>query len=574
MSAVPGNNSIHAEYRGRKVLIVDRHPVVRSMLRDLVATLGVTSIFMAGSSHDVKRHVGSTTFDMIFCDYLLEPHKDGQQLLEELRHTRAIPLSTIFMIVTGERAYQSVVSVAELAPDDYLLKPFTPEHLAQRLHKALEKKHAFRIAHDLIEAGKPGEAIVECEVIARGHSRYLFDALRLKAELLVGLGEQDAAGELYRQILEHKVVPWARMGLAWIQYRQGQLEAAESAVTAVIEETPEYMAAYSFLAEVQEEKGDFEGALGTLDRASVHSPNNVARLRKLGELAVGARELERARNAFDRVLERAGDSDILRPEDFANAVRVAVEQGAIQDTEKYIQNLRRRFRGRKDGAFVADTLDSLCLAKRGQHAAARASLMKALDGCEALGEAVSPQLMMDLAQSCLLHDLPESALGMIEKLDACGAVLRPDLSDALDRHRRMAEFEPAAPDAGSAEAEPPAGAVAAAAQGKQGAAGKPARAASPAAADHFELAGLPAPIVPLAAASNAAEGNFDAAAETAAAMLDLIRQGRAGSPNDHACMRTVLRRMFVARSRHPITVRYHKEYAELAALPARPAAVA
>ena len=494
----------------------------------------------------------------------LEAHKDGQQLLEELRHTHAIPLSTIFMIVTGERAYQSVVSVAELAPDDYLIKPFTPDHLAQRLLKALEKKHAFHIAHELVEAGKPREAIAECDVITRGHSRYLLDALRLKAELLVALDEKEQAEELYRRILEHKAVPWARMGLAWVLYQQGELEAAEAAAKAVIDEKPEFMSAYTFLAEVQEAKGEVDAALGTLDRASAHSPNNVARLRKLGELAVGARELDRARRAFDKVLERAGDSDILKPDDFANVVRVAVDQGAINDTEKYIQTLRRRFRGRQDGAFVADLLDSVCLAKRGQHAAARASLLKALDGAEALGDAVSPQLAMDLAQSCLMHDMPDSALGMLERLEASGVTLRPELAETLEHHRRKAECDPGmlpAEEAGAAPAVAGSAADGAHADGRSFSVEVPESALPQ--ADHFDLAALPAEVRPLVAASNDAERNFEAAGKAAAAMLELFKRGVAGSPNDHACMRVVLKRMFLAYSRHPTTVLYHKEYAAL-----------
>lgn len=572
MAALPGQSLSQAAFRGRKVLIADRHPAVRSSLRDLVSTLGVTSIHMAESSHAVKRHVGGQRFDVILCDYLLEPHKDGQQLLEELRHTHAIPLSTIFMIVTGERAYQSVVSVAELAPDDYLIKPFTPEHLAQRLHKALEKKHVFHIAHELCEAGKPREAIDECDRIAEFHGRFVLDAFRLKAELLVALGEQDAAEALYRRILEFKAVPWARMGLAWVLYQQGELDAAEEAAKAVIEEKPEFMSAYTFLAEVQEAKGEVDAALDTLDRASVHSPNNVARLRKLGELAVGARELDRARRAFDKVLERAGDSDILKPDDFANAVRVAVEQGAINDTEKYIQTLRRRFRGRQDGAFTADLLDSVCLAKRGQHAAARACLLKALDGCAALGDAVSPQLMMDLAQSCLLHEMSDSALAMLEKLDGAGITLRPGLVEVLDRHRRKAEFEPqdavqpqAAPVAADVAASRPVGATHTEAAARAG------KAEGGEARDHFEVAALPASVRTLATASNAAERNFEAAGKTVATLLDLMKQGAAGSANDHACMRTMLRRMFLAHSRHPTTVLYHKEYAALQAKAATPA---
>ena len=44
------------------------------------------------------------------------------------------------MVITGERSYHNVVSVAELAPDDYLIKPFTADQLQARLLKAVVKK--------------------------------------------------------------------------------------------------------------------------------------------------------------------------------------------------------------------------------------------------------------------------------------------------------------------------------------------------------------------------------------------------------------------------------------------------
>ncbi|MBK8335253.1 MAG: response regulator [Sterolibacteriaceae bacterium] len=555
-------------FRGKRVLLVDRHPAVRASMRDLVSTLGVTSIHMAESSQSAKRHVGNQHFDVILCDYLLEDNKDGQQLLEDLRHTRAIALSTIFMIVTGERTYQSVVSVAELAPDDYLIKPFTPEHLAQRLHKALEKKHVFRIAHELVDASKPEQAIGECDQIARGHTRHALDAMRLKAQLLIALERREEAEELYRAILERKAVPWARMGLAWVLFAKGELDAAGAAAAEVIAATPTYLSAYTFLAEVQEAQGDAESAMQALDRATAHSPNNVARLRKLGSLAVGARDLERARRAFDKVLERAGDSDIVSPDDYANAVRVAIQQGSVQDTEKYVQQLRRRFRGKPEGDFAADVLDSLCLARRGQHAAARASLMKALDGAHALGEAVSPALLMDLAQSCALHDMPGSAISLLERLEAGGVALRADMRDLLAQHRGTADAPagqsaraPVAPVQVVPEAAPDADADGIDRAGEPG--GEPV--AAPVDPDHFDLDAVPATVRDAVGQSNAAPDDFDAASAAAAALLDLLKQGEAGTGNDLACMRVLLRRMFLTRSRHPATVSLHKEFAALQA---------
>jgi DNA-binding response OmpR family regulator len=91
----------------------------------------------------VLRQVGRTPFDIILSDYLLEDGRDGQQLLEELRQQHLVPLSTVFMMITSERAYHNVVSVAELAPDDYLIKPFTADDLHGRLVRALYRKQFF-----------------------------------------------------------------------------------------------------------------------------------------------------------------------------------------------------------------------------------------------------------------------------------------------------------------------------------------------------------------------------------------------------------------------------------------------
>ena len=297
----------------------------------------------------------------------------------------------------------------------------------------------------------------------------------------------------------------------------------------------------------------------TLDKASAHSPNNVKRLRKLGELAVGARDLDRARRAFDKVLERAADSDILQPDDFANVVRVAIDQGAIGDTDKYVQQLRRRFRGRQDGVFVAELLDSLCLAKRGQHAAARASLLKALDACEELGDAVSPQLMMDLAQSCVEHDMQESALGMLEKLEAAGVVLRKNLGESARTASSLRRVRTC-----TACSEPPARPRSRAFHHRRAVAAACDRGAAagccPGSIRHL---GAAKEIRPAVIESNAAENDFDLASKATAALLELFAQGKAGSDNDMACMRTLLRRMFLARSRHPQTVQFHKEFAEI-----------
>ena len=110
-----------------RVLLVDRHAGARNSLRIILSTLGVKSIHGAGTSAEVIRQVKSNHFDIVLTDYHLDDGRDGQQLLEELRQKHLISLATVFIVITAERGYHNVVSVAELAPDDYLIKPFTAE---------------------------------------------------------------------------------------------------------------------------------------------------------------------------------------------------------------------------------------------------------------------------------------------------------------------------------------------------------------------------------------------------------------------------------------------------------------
>ena len=66
------------------------------------------------------------------------------------RFNEIIPLDTLFVMISGETNYERVVSTCELAPNDYILKPLTPDTLQLRLARALEKREIFRPAYRLI----------------------------------------------------------------------------------------------------------------------------------------------------------------------------------------------------------------------------------------------------------------------------------------------------------------------------------------------------------------------------------------------------------------------------------------
>ena len=211
----------------KRVLIVDRHSPARDALRIMLGSLGVTAVHGAGNSAEVIRQVKANRFDLILSDFVLDDGRDGQQLLEELRHAQLIPLATVYMIITSERGYTNVVSLAELAPDDYLIKPFTSEQLQARLIRAIYKKHVLRKIYEHIENGALNEAVLACDRVIQQQPNYMYDALRFKGELLHTQGKTREAEEVFRLVLQGRVVPWAKMGLATALRNRGALAEAE-----------------------------------------------------------------------------------------------------------------------------------------------------------------------------------------------------------------------------------------------------------------------------------------------------------------------------------------------------------
>lgn len=389
-----------------RVLIIDRHASARNSLRIILATLGINAIHNAGSSAEVLRQVKAYDFDIIFADYILDDGRDGQQLLEELRQKHLISLSTVYMVISAERAYQNVISVAELAPDDYVIKPFTAEQLQARLVKAIYKKRFFERVFHHLDNGAFVDALAACEALLGRDEQLLYDVLRFKGEILNALGRHEEAKAVYQQVLDHAVVPWARMGLAIALRGLDDLAEAENLGVALIDDFPTYLAAYDFVASVREEMGKLEEAQGTLQKAAAISPNNSVRQRMVGDVAMRNNDLDAAERAYGKVLERHRGSSLRIVDDYTNLTRVMLDRGNTEGARKITQELRRDWRGNPQGELAALVMDSLCANQGGEPAKARQALEKALAMHEAMQDGsakseLSQKIAVDLAHACL-----------------------------------------------------------------------------------------------------------------------------------------------------------------------------
>ncbi len=416
-------HSLSKELALKRVLLVDRHASARNSLRMMLSSLDITTVHNAGSTIEVLRQVKANRFDIILSDFILDDGRDGQQLLEELRQQHLISLSTIFIIITSERSYQNVVSVAELGPDDYLIKPFTAEQLQGRLARAVYKKKFFGQVFGHLDNGSFVQALAACEGLIARDGGFLYDTLRLKGEILNALGRYDEAQAVYQQVLENRMVPWARMGLAIALRGQEQLPEAEALGESIVEDFPEYLAAYDFVAGVREEMGKLTEAQEMLQLAASISPKNSTRQRMVGDVAVRNDDLEAAEKAYGKVLDRHRGSSLMNVDDYTNLSRVMIDRGHTEGAKKITQELRRDWRGNKQGEFAALVMESLCAEKEGEPGKAKQALEKALvlqDTLHAEGKksGVSQKLTVDLARACLATGDEATAQDILRKVAA------------------------------------------------------------------------------------------------------------------------------------------------------------
>lgn len=409
----------------KRVLIIDRHTQARDALRQMLGALGVTAVHGAGNSAEVLRQVKANRFDLVLSDFVLDDGRDGQQLLEELRHAHLIQLSTVYLIITSERSKTNVVALAELAPDDYLIKPFTAEQLQARLIKAIYKKHVLRRIYEYLERGALEEAIDACDRVIQQQPVYMYDALRFKGEILHQLGRTREAEAVFRRVLEGRVLPWAKMGLAIALRDRGALDEAQGLAEQVIDEAPDYLGAYDFLASVHEAREDYAQAQAALQRAADVSPHNTLRQRQVGDTAAQNKDFLTAKKAYGRVIERSRGSSLRSVDDYANLSRVLVERGDVTAARRIAGEMKREWRGDKQGELAALVAESLCLDAEGTPERARELVERALvlqsevrAEAAAKGRHVSQRLEVDLAHACYAGGNKEAADRLMKQVAA------------------------------------------------------------------------------------------------------------------------------------------------------------
>jgi DNA-binding NarL/FixJ family response regulator/Flp pilus assembly protein TadD len=403
------------ELDGLSALIIEPHAGMRASIHNMLNLCGLTKIDHAQGSNAAIKHLGLKTFDLILCEYDLDGGQDGQQLLEDLRHHKLISLATMFFMVTAEGNYGKVVSAAELAPTDYILKPFTADRLLERIARALDKRNVFMPVYQFMDVGDQRSAIAACIEGVKNHPRYAIDFMRLRAELHMFLGEPAEAEPIYQQLYEAKAIAWARLGLAKTLFMRERFPEAQSILEGLVENNKKFVDAYDWLAKTHTAMGDLEKTQSVLAEAVSVSPHAVRRLRKLGEVALETGDTETAEKVLKQVVSKAKYSEFRDPEDHVKLVQTLVKKGDPVQAAAVIRDLDKSMGGQKNTAVCSAISSAMVHEYTGNETRLAESLTSALAACkDALG--LSAEAKMELARNCLQNNMEEGAADVMREV--------------------------------------------------------------------------------------------------------------------------------------------------------------
>lgn len=340
-------------YEKKRCLIVDDLTEVRATYKRMLRSFGVKELDTAATSDQTMELCENHSYGMIICDYNLDDSRDGQQILEELRHMNMLKYTTLFIIITAETSREMVLGAIENQPDDYITKPISQSLMRTRLDRALikhEEIYSIKLAMDQKNYKK---ALKECDKKIKQKHRYLWDCVRYKAQIYWLMDKPEEAQKIYESILKEKDLVWAKIGLARVLMKTGQLENIEALLKEILQKDHRYIEAHDLLSEYYEKIEEYNEAQSATENATQLSPKSIIRHRRLAQLAEINEDDSVCLKAYEESIRWNYNSCHASSEDYLSLARKTVDvaktvgtREALDKTKKalgLLERMQRRF---------------------------------------------------------------------------------------------------------------------------------------------------------------------------------------------------------------------------------------
>ncbi|WP_328985253.1 response regulator [Thiorhodovibrio winogradskyi] len=422
--------------------MVDDFADMRSVLRGILRSLGVTNFDLAATGNEALAILQKRRPDIILCDYNLGEGKDGQQILEEARELGLIGVDTIYVMLTAENTREMVMAAIEYVPDSYLTKPFTSELLRTRLEKLLQQKAQLSGVNQALTAKDYTKAINEINTLLANEPKNRLELLKIKAEALISSNQLEDALKVYQSVLNDRDIRWARLGSGRVQLLRKNYTQAESTLRALISADRNMIQAYDVLANTLMAQGRVEESEKVLEQAAQLSPRGLKRQIKLGKVALNIGNTETAEKAFGRAVNLAKYSRYNHPSIHSGLAKSLTANGRHTEAIKVVSELGRNFSDHEEVEFFQATADAMIKANQGKLKEAAAALAIAEKAMEEASGAQASELGLEMVKAYV----------KIGRQDKAEAMLQSSIANNHDDDAFLAQVKQVCKSAGMAEA--------------------------------------------------------------------------------------------------------------------------
>jgi two-component system, chemotaxis family, chemotaxis protein CheY len=118
-----------------RILLVDDSKTMRNIQKAVLAQLGHTEVLEACDGQDALSKAPAFRPDLMLVDWNM-PNMDGLTFVKAWRATNK---TTPIIMVTTEAEKARVIEAIKAGVNNYVVKPFTPDLLSQRIQETLAK---------------------------------------------------------------------------------------------------------------------------------------------------------------------------------------------------------------------------------------------------------------------------------------------------------------------------------------------------------------------------------------------------------------------------------------------------
>jgi len=311
------------------ILIVEDQPLMRKAFKRVLESAGIFIIQEAQSPKDAIQHLRNHAVDLVILDLYLNKGS-GLEVLNYLR-SRPIANDIPIIFVTGEASRDDIVHAVELGVSDYLIKPFEPQDLLNKVRSVLSQfidppKHLKMLRH------------------AEG--------------LLLRGAFQQAHAEFTKLRESEPHAPRVIVGLSQAEWKLGNHKVAKELIEEAIELADLCFPAYALMADILIEEGRKQDAVEFLLRELSLNGKRSGRRVQLAELYF---DLHDVKASFEQLRLALID----HPNDEGLLIRTAKMHMDSGDSEKALHYFLKTRRNVPRSALALKGISDVCC-KSGQ----------------------------------------------------------------------------------------------------------------------------------------------------------------------------------------------------------------